>query len=120
MENKTEEFTNELLETNSEINDDKKEIIWPKTLENIILRVKNNIGNKTNMDHFWNSHRKSHPTPKKETKRKKGEKQSWKAKKNCNTNEKDKKDKNAAVFMENFFKKKDENKMDLDPKEKIN
>ena len=83
VQNETEEFTNELLETNSEINDDKKEIIWPKTLENIILRVRSNIGNKTKQIWliFETAIEKVIQLQKKETKRKKRKKQSWKAKK---------------------------------------
>ena len=117
VQNETEEFTNELLETNSEINDDKKEIIWPKTLENIILRVRNNIGNKTKQIWliFETAIEKAIQLQKKKQRERKEKNKVGRPKKNSNTNEKNKKDKNAAAFMENFLKKHDKSEMDLDP-----
>ena len=72
------------------IKKNKKEIAWPKILENTILRVRNNIGNKTKQIWriFKTAKENSIQLRKKETKRKKREKQSWKAKKNKNTNKK--------------------------------
>ena len=67
------------------------------------------------MDHFRNCHRKAIQLQKKKQRERKEKNKVGRPKKNNNTYEKDKKDKNSAIFMENFLKNHDESKMDLDP-----
>ena len=79
--------------------------------------MRNNIGSKTKQ--IWlileTAIEKAIQLQKQKQRERKEKNKVGRPKKNSNTNEKNMKDKNAAAFMENFLKKHDESKMDLDP-----
>ena len=114
IKNKVEEVAQEIIQINSDSTNDKSGIKLPKNLENIINRVRNEIGNKNKK--IWiileTAVEKALQFNNIKYKEKKEKNRVGRPKKYKNKSENN--ENKSSIFMENFLKKNCDNKMDLD------